>query len=136
MKTSLEFESIPWIFLHIIPTKLEVDGIKYHLNQNIDLSGISKSYGHHRLRLVFGGIIKTKPIIITAASSLHYIKFSFKYKNWHLFLIPLIASSYLVFSKPHSILLMCLLIPIFCIFQLIDGLIIFVHIQETNPPPA
>ncbi|MFY9159195.1 hypothetical protein [Aquirufa ecclesiirivi] len=134
MKTSLEFESIPWIFLHIIPTKLEVDGIKYSLNHKIDLMSISKSYGHYRFRIIFVGLIKTKALVVESNKAHILIHFKFQNKKWYYYLLSTAVTAYLLFLEPQSKLTLLIASFVFFLFLFINMLANFVHIQETNPP--
>lgn len=57
MNGIIQFNKLPWIFRFIIPTKIDVDGVKYPLNHTIDLMVVPKSYGHYRLKLIFLGFL-------------------------------------------------------------------------------
>ena len=83
MNSNIKIDSIPWVFKCLIPTKLEVDGIKFPLTQNINLGDISKSYGHYRIRIIFIGLIKTKALVVDSNKTSTLIQFKFQNKKWY-----------------------------------------------------
>lgn len=134
MYSTISIESIPWIFKQIIPTQLEVDGIKFPLTNEINLGDISKSYGHYRIRLVYWGLIKAKALVIDSNKTSIKINFKFQNNKWSYLLISIAISTYSILTKPQSILSLAIYICLFLFFLIIDLLFIFVEIQETNPP--
>ena len=130
----IQFVKIPWIFRRLIPTQLDVDGIKFPLTPTIDTHLAIKSYGHYRLRLVCFGFIKTKALVVATKKSTIWMDFKISTHNWLLYLISRSALAYLVLSRPRSkqylfIALTCLSVGI-----LFDFIIQFFRIYEAVPP--
>jgi len=130
MNTIIQINKIPWIFQYLIPTQLEVDGIKYPLNQIIELKGISKSYGHYRLKLVFFGIIKSKVIIIEADQEFKFFIFKFQNKYWYYYLISYCPFPYLFFLRYQHGLGLVIIIFLSFLIILIELLMGFVSVKE------
>lgn len=128
----LQFSKIPWIFQHIIPTQLEVDGIKFPIDQTIDLMDFKKTYGHYRLRLVFVGFIKSKVVVVNTRLSEKKMRLVFRGENWLYYLFWMLIVAYLIFSKPFSILGLIVKISAFLLFSTIDLLTNFVRIEDEN----
>ncbi|MHA8050561.1 hypothetical protein V7S79_05560 [Aquirufa sp. ROCK-SH2] len=125
----LRFHKIPWIFRTLIPTQLEVDGVKWPLHLEVDVSSIAKKYGHYRLRLVFFGFIKSKTLIITANQSTTLLTFGYQFKKWVYVLLAYSAFAYLLFSKNSSLTILVIKICLFILFILIELLKNFVRIR-------
>lgn len=134
MNSSINIDSIPLPFKYLIPTKLEVDGIKFPLTHEIDIGNISKTYGHYRIRIVLMGIIKTKALVVDANKTSILIQFKFQNKKWYYYLISFAVTIYLIYIEPQTRLTLVISACIFIILVLIDLLINFVEIQEANPP--
>jgi hypothetical protein len=130
----IQFVKIPWIFRRLIPTQLDVDGIKFPLTPTIDTHLAIKSYGHYRLRLVCFGFIKTKALVVATKKSTIWMDFKISTHNWLRYLISILVLAYLVLSRPRSkqylfIALTCLSVGI-----LFDFIIQFFRIYEAVPP--
>ena len=125
----LRFHKIPWIFRTLIPTQLEVDGVKWPLHLEVDVSSIAKKYGHYRLRLVFFGFIKSKTLIITANQSTTLLTFGYQFKKWVYVLLAYSAFAYLLFSKNRSLTILVIKICLFNLFILIELLKNFIEIR-------
>lgn len=132
MNTTILLDFIPRIFKSLIPTKLEVDGLEYPLHHKIELGDYSKTYGHHRLRVVFMGFIKTKTLVVDANKNSILINFKFQNKKWLYYFISIAASTYLLFSKPLSKLILIIFVFVFILLLIIDMLMFFVQIQEKH----
>ena len=130
----IQFVKIPWFFYRLIPTQLEVDGIKFPLTPTIYTHLAIKSYGHYRIRLVCFGFIKTKALVVATKKSTIWMDFKISTYNWLLYLISRSALAYLVLSRPRSkrslfIALTCFFFGIF-----FDFIVHFFRIHEAVPP--
>jgi hypothetical protein len=131
MNGIIQFNKLPWIFRFIIPTKIDVDGIKYPLNHTIDLMGMAKSYGHYRLKLIFFGFLKSRATIIEANQKSKLLSIIFRIDNWFYYLISYSALSFLFFFKSDFgtdlPIIICFVLTI-CVELLIK----FVYLKEVN----
>ena len=131
MNGIIQFNKLPWILRFIIPTKIEVDGIKYPLNHTIDLMGMAKSYGHYRLKLIFFGFLKSRATIIEANQKSKWLSIIFRIDNWFYYLFGLSIVSFSFFSKSDFgtdlPFIICFVLTIF-----VELLIRFVYLKEVN----
>lgn len=131
MNGIIQFNKLPWIFRFIIPTKIDVDGIKYPLNHTIDLMGMAKSYGHYRLKLFFFAFLKSRATIIEANQKSNLLSIIFRIDNWFYYLFGLSIVSFLFFSKSDFgtdlPIIICFVLTIF-----VELLIRFVYLKEVN----
>ena len=130
----IQFVKIPWIFRRLIPTQLDVDGIKFPLTPTIDTHLAIKSYGHYRLRLVCFGFIKTKALVVATKKSTIWMDFKISTHNWLLYLISRSALAYLVLSRPRSKRYLFIALTCFLIDILFDLIVQFYRIHEAIPP--
>ncbi|CAM3369267.1 hypothetical protein G9H61_12545 [Aquirufa ecclesiirivi] len=134
MNTVLYFHKIPAYFTHIIPTKLEVDGIKFPLQDEISLWALSKSYGHFKLRLVFFGLIKSKALIIPANNKSIHLKVALMRHKIPRFTLAIMAIGFPMVYKINSQFMAYAFLIFSPITYMMDALTHLVEIQETNPP--
>jgi len=131
MNGIIQFNKLPWIFRFIIPTKIDVVGIKYPLNHTIDLKGMAKSYGHYRLKLIFFGFLKSRATIIEANQKSKLLSIIFRIDNWFYYLFGLSVVSFLFFAKSdfgtYLPIIICFVLTIF-----VELLIRFVYLKEVN----
>lgn len=131
MNGIIQFNKLPWILRFIIPTKIDVDGIKYPLNHTIDLMEMAKSYGHYRLKLIFFGFLKSRATIIEANQKSKWLSIIFRIDNWFYYLFGLSIVSFLFFSKSDFgtdlPIIICFVLTIF-----VELLIRFVYLKEVN----
>ena len=132
MNGIIQFNKLPWIFRFIIPTKIDVDGIKYPLNHTIDLMGMAKSYGHYRLKLIFFGFLKSRATIIEANQKSKLLIILFRNENWFNYLISYAALSFLLFSESDFGVVLAIIICLFVLFIFVELLIKFVYLKEVN----
>jgi len=132
MNGIIQFNKLPWIFRFIIPTKIDVDGVKYPLSHTIDLMGISKSYGHYRLKLIFFGFLKSRVTIIEVNQKSKLLSIIFRNENWFYYLISYSAVSFLFWSKSDFGAVLAIIFCVFILFIFIELLINFVYLKEVN----
>ena len=132
MNGIIQFNKLPWIFRFIIPTKIDVDGVKYPLNHTIDLMGKPKSYGHYRLKLIFFGFLKSRVTIIEANQKSKLLIIIFRNENWFYYLISYSAVSFLFWSKSDFGAVLAIIFCLFVLFIFIELLINFVYLKEVN----
>ena len=132
MNGIIQFNKLPWIFRFIIPTKIDVDGIKYPLNHTIDLMGMAKSYGHYRLKLIFFGFLKSRVTIIEANQKSKLLIIIFRNENWFYYLISWSAVSFLFLSKSDFGAVLAIIFCVFVLFIFIELVINFVYLKEVN----
>ena len=131
MNGIIQFNKLPWILRFIIPTKIDVDGLKYPLNHTIDLMGMAKSYGHYRLKLIFFGFLKSRATIIEANQKSKWLSIIFRIDNWFYYLFVLSIVSFSFFSKSDFgtdlPFIICFVLTIFA-----ELLVKFVYLKEVN----
>lgn len=132
MNGIIQFNKLPWIFRFIIPTKIDVDGVKYPLNHTIDLMGMPKSYGHYRLKLIFFGFLKSRVTIIEANQKSKLLIIIFRNENWFYYLIVYSALSFLFWSKSDFGAVLAIIICLFVLSIFVELLINFVYLKEVN----
>ncbi len=132
MNGIIQFNKLPWIFRFIIPTKIDVDGVKYPLNHTIDLMGMPKSYGHYRLKLIFFGFLKSRVTIIEANQKSKLLIIIFRNENWFYYSISYSAVSFLFWSKSVFGAVLAIIFCVFVLFVFIELLINFVYLKEVN----
>jgi hypothetical protein len=132
MNGIIQFNKLPWIFRFIIPTKIDVDGVKYPLNHTIDLMGMPKSYGHYRLKLIFFGFLKSRVTIIEVNQKSKLLSIIFRNENWFYYLISYSAVSFLFWSKSDFGAVLAIIFCVFILFIFIELLINFVYLKEVN----
>ena len=132
MNGIIQFNKLPWIFRFIIPTKIDVDGIKYPLKYTIDLMGMAKSYGHYRLKLIFFGFLKSRATIIEANQKSQLLSIIFRIDNWFYYLIGISVVSFLLFSKSDFGAVLPIIICLFVLSIFAELLIKFVYLKEVN----
>ncbi len=132
MNGIIQFNKLPWILRFIIPTKIDVDGIKYPLNHTIDLMGMAKSYGHYRLKLIFFGFLKSRATIIEANQKSKWLSIIFRIDNWFYYLIVYSALSFLLFYKSDFGAVLPFIICLFVLTIFAELLIKFVYLKEVN----
>lgn len=132
MNGIIQFNKLPWIFRFIIPTKIDVDGVKYPLNHTIDLMGVPKSYGHYRLKLIFFGFLKSRVTIIEANQKSKLLIIIFRNENWFYYLIVYSALSFLFWSKSDFGAVLAIIICLFVLSIFVELLINFVYLKEVN----
>lgn len=133
LNTILYLHKVPAYFTHIIPTKLEVNGVIFPLQDDISLWSISKGYGHYKLRLVFFGLIKSKALIISANKPFIHMKVVLiRYKIPH-FTLSMMAVSFPLVYKINSKVMAYAFLIISPITYMLDALTHLVEIKETNP---
>jgi hypothetical protein len=132
MNGIIQFNKLPWIFRFIIPTKIDVDGVKYPLSHTIDLMGVPKSYGHYRLKLIFLGFLKSRVTIIEVNQKSKLLSIIFRNENWFYYLISYSAVSFLFWSKSDFGAVLAIIFCVFILFIFIELLINFVYLKEVN----
>jgi hypothetical protein len=132
MNGIIQFNKLPWIFRFIIPTKIDVDGVKYPLNHTIDLMGVPKSYGHYRLKLIFFGFLKSRVTIIEANQKYKLLSIIFRNENWFYYLIVYSALSFLFWSKSDFGAVLAIIICLFVLSIFVELLINFVYLKEVS----
>ena len=132
MNGIIQFNKLPWIFRFIIPTKIDVDGVKYPLNHTIDLKGMPKSYGHYRLKLIFFRFLKSRVTIIEANQKSKLLIIIFRNENWFYYSISYSAVSFLFWSKSVFGAVLAIIFCVFVLFIFIELLINFVYLKEVN----
>ena len=132
MNGIIQFNKLPWILRFIIPTKIDVDGIKYPLNHTIDLMEMAKSYGHYRLKLIFFGFLKSRATIIEANQKSKWLSIIFRIDNWFYHLIGLSIISFLFFFKSDFGTDLPIIICLFVLSIFAELLIKFVYLKEVN----
>ena len=134
LNTILYLHKVPAYFTHIIPTKLEVDGVIFPLRDEISLWSISKGYGHYKLRLVFFGLIKSKALIISANKPFIHLKVVLIRYKIPRFTLSMMAVSFPLVYKINSKVMAYAFLIISPITYMLDALTHLVEIKETNPP--
>jgi hypothetical protein len=132
MNTIIQFNKLPWFFRYIIPTQIDVDGISYPLNHKIEILGTPRFYGHHRLKLIFLGFLKSRATIIDANQKTNSLMIIFRNENWFYYLISYSAVLYLFFSKSNFGAVLAIFICMFVLFIFVELLINFVILIEVN----
>lgn len=134
LNTILYLHKVPAYFTHIIPTKLEVDGVIFPLRDEISLWSISKGYGHYKLRLVFFGLIKSKALILSANEPLIHLKIVIVRYKIPQFTLGMMAICLPLLSSNHSNFKVLAFILFTPLVYMMETLTNFVQIQESDSP--
>lgn len=122
------------VFTHIIPTKLEVDGVVFPPGDEISLWSISKGYGHYHVRLVFFGLIKSKALIIPASKkSIHLKVVLIRHKIPH-YTLSILAICLPLLNRVHSNFKIYAFILICPFVYIMESLTNFVEIHVNDSP--
>ncbi|MHA8052984.1 hypothetical protein [Aquirufa sp. Wall-65K1] len=133
MNTTLYFDQTPIYFTLFIPCKLEIDGVLFPLQNEIQLGELSKNYGHFRLRLIFFGIVKSKPTIVSANNKFIHLKIALIRHKLPTFTLAMMAANFPIVYHLNTRIMAYAFLIFIPITYMLEALVKLVEIRETKP---
>ncbi|RXK50867.1 hypothetical protein [Aquirufa rosea] len=132
MNTFVHFQQIPFYFTHLIPTKLQVDGKTYPLNEDIIIHHDPAVQGANQFNLIYWGFIQSQASYLSLDGQVLQLNVVFIRNKLPVISMNVFLLGLALWHRTNMPWIMVATMTIFPISYLLESIIKFVKIRKSS----